>query len=102
MRKLTVIIPCKNERLNIRACIESARLIASEVLIADSGSTDGTLELVAQMGGCRVSETGRSRRRRTTGFSSWTRTSGSRPSLPRKSAGIWRRVPSWTAIWCPA
>jgi glycosyltransferase involved in cell wall biosynthesis len=56
MRKLTVIIPCKNERPNIRACIESARLIADEVLIADSGSTDGTLDVVRQMGGCRVIE----------------------------------------------
>lgn len=56
MRKLTVIITCKNERRNIRPCIESARMIADEVLIADSGSTDGTLDIVAQMGGCRVIE----------------------------------------------
>ncbi len=54
--KLTVLIPCKNERLNIRRCIESARLIADEVLIADSGSTDDTLAIVAAMGGCRVIE----------------------------------------------
>lgn len=51
---LTVLIPCKNERMNIRACIESARSIAQELLIADSGSTDGTLEIVEQLGGCRV------------------------------------------------
>ena len=45
-QKLTVIIPCKNERKNIRPCIESAKLVADEVLVADSGSTDGTLDIV--------------------------------------------------------
>src|SRR6476646_2697115 len=54
--KLTVIIPCKDERRNIRPCIESARLVADEVLIADSGSTDGTLDIVREMGGCRIIE----------------------------------------------
>ncbi len=53
---LTVIIPCKNERKNIRPCIESARRVADEVLVADSGSTDGTLDIVAEIGGCRVVE----------------------------------------------
>src|SRR5215218_10165279 len=54
--RLTVIIPCKNERLNIRPCIESFRDIADEIIIADSGSTDGTLDIVRSMGGCRVIE----------------------------------------------
>ena len=53
---LTVIIPCKNERMNIRPAIESARRVADEVLIADSGSTDGTLDIVRQIGGCRIVE----------------------------------------------
>jgi glycosyltransferase involved in cell wall biosynthesis len=52
--QLTVLIPCKNERRNIRPCIEAARMVADEVLIADSGSTDGTPEIVRQMGGCRI------------------------------------------------
>jgi glycosyltransferase involved in cell wall biosynthesis len=47
--KLTVLIPCKNERRNIRPCIESVQAIADELLIADSGSTDGTLEIVREM-----------------------------------------------------
>lgn len=46
--KLTVLIPCKNERANIRACIESVRSVADEILVADSGSTDGTLEIARQ------------------------------------------------------
>jgi glycosyltransferase involved in cell wall biosynthesis len=55
-QKLTVIIPCKDERMNIRPCIESARRVADEVLVADSGSTDGTLDIVRQIGGCRIIE----------------------------------------------
>jgi glycosyltransferase involved in cell wall biosynthesis len=43
---LTVIVPCKNEQRNIRACIESFRTLADEILIADSGSTDDTLSIV--------------------------------------------------------
>jgi glycosyltransferase involved in cell wall biosynthesis len=55
MSRLTVIIPCKNERSNIRPCIESVRGMADEILVADSGSTDGTLEIARQMG-CRIIE----------------------------------------------
>ncbi len=54
--KLTLLIPCKDERRNIRACIESAQAIADEILICDSGSTDGTLDIVQDIGGCRVVE----------------------------------------------
>ena len=54
--RLTVIVPCKNERMNIRPCIESFRAIADEILIADSGSTDGTLDIVRSLGGCRIVE----------------------------------------------
>jgi len=52
--KLTVLIPCKDERLNIRPCIESVRPVADEILVADSGSVDGTLDIVRRIGGCRV------------------------------------------------
>jgi glycosyltransferase involved in cell wall biosynthesis len=54
--KLTVLIPCKNEIHHIRACIESVRSVADEILVADSGSTDGTLEAVRAMGDCRIIE----------------------------------------------
>jgi len=67
-QKLTCLIPCKNERLNIRLCIESFRDIADEILIADSGSTDGTLDIVREIGGCRIIE----REYRTSGdFKNW-------------------------------
>jgi glycosyltransferase involved in cell wall biosynthesis len=52
--KLTVLITCKNESLNIASCIESVRPIADEILVADSGSTDGTLAIVQRAGGCRI------------------------------------------------
>lgn len=54
VEKLTVLIPCKNESKNIRACIESVRELADEILIADCYSTDDTLNIVAKAGGCRV------------------------------------------------
>ena len=64
---LTVIIPCKNEREHIRACIASAQQVADEVLVADSGSTDGTLEIARELG-CRIIE----REYRTSGdFKNW-------------------------------
>src|SRR4051794_749152 len=53
--QLSVVIPCKNERDNIRACIASARQVADEILVADSGSTDGTLEIARELG-CRIIE----------------------------------------------
>lgn len=54
--RLTVLIPCKDEALNIRACIESVRPVADEILVADSGSTDATLEIVRSMPDCRIIE----------------------------------------------
>lgn len=53
---LTTIITCKNEADNIAACIESIRHISDEILIADSGSTDDTLQIVRDLGGCRIIE----------------------------------------------
>jgi glycosyltransferase involved in cell wall biosynthesis len=41
---LSILIPTKNEASNLAACIASARW-AEEVVVVDSGSTDGTLEI---------------------------------------------------------
>lgn len=66
-QRLTVIIPCKNERGHLAACIASAKTVAADVLVADSGSTDGSLEIARALG-CRVIE----REYRTSGdFKNW-------------------------------
>jgi (heptosyl)LPS beta-1,4-glucosyltransferase len=52
---LTIIIPCKNERAHLAACIASVRDVAGEILVADSGSTDGSPEIARALG-CRVIE----------------------------------------------
>jgi glycosyltransferase involved in cell wall biosynthesis len=52
--RITVLIPCKDERANIEQCIDSAQLVADEVLVADSGSRDGTVEIVRGRSDCRL------------------------------------------------
>ncbi|MDA7951881.1 MAG: glycosyltransferase family 2 protein [Pirellulaceae bacterium] len=52
--KLTLLISCKNESQNIRAAIESALGLADEILVADNGSTDTTLDIVAEYPICRT------------------------------------------------
>lgn len=54
--RISAIIPCKNERSHILACVGSLESVADEVIVADSGSTDGTLDLVRAHGGCRLIE----------------------------------------------
>jgi glycosyltransferase involved in cell wall biosynthesis len=56
MPKLSVLITCKDEELHIRQCIEAARPVADEIVVADSGSSDRTLAIVRSLGGCRVVE----------------------------------------------
>ena len=46
---LSVIIITKNEARNIAACLESVRF-ADEILVLDSGSTDGTVEIAKSHG----------------------------------------------------
>lgn len=53
MPTLSVIMIVKNEAACLGACIESARAIADEIVIADTGSTDATIE-VAESNGARV------------------------------------------------
>ena len=55
-QKLTVLIPCRDEERNIQACIDAARLVADEILVADSGSIDRTLEIVQRQENVRLIE----------------------------------------------
>jgi hypothetical protein len=51
---VTVLIPCRNAADTIVGCIDSVRDMADEILVADAGSSDGTLPLVSALDGCRV------------------------------------------------
>lgn len=46
---ISILIPAKNERANLRACLESCGF-AAEVVVVDSASTDGTREIALAMG----------------------------------------------------
>lgn len=52
---LSVIIITKNEASNIAACLQSVSF-ADELIVLDSGSTDGTVEIAASLG-AKVSQT---------------------------------------------
>ena len=49
MHSLSVTIITKNEAANIRACIESVAW-ADEIIVVDSGSHDGTIEICRELG----------------------------------------------------
>ncbi len=48
-RLLTIVVPVKNEARNLPSCLESVRAF-KRLVIVDSGSTDGTLDVVARFG----------------------------------------------------
>ncbi|MBK9161549.1 MAG: glycosyltransferase family 2 protein [Nitrosomonadales bacterium] len=48
-RGLSVIVITRNEAANIRACLESVAW-AGEIVVVDSGSSDGTAEICREMG----------------------------------------------------
>src|SRR6266498_6030350 len=49
---LSVLVPVKNEAANLRDCLASASF-AQEIVVVDSGSTDGT-QAVAEAAGARI------------------------------------------------
>ena len=57
--ELTILMPCLNEAETLAVCIQKARLgleragVRGEILIADNGSTDGSIE-IAEKAGARV------------------------------------------------
>jgi glycosyltransferase involved in cell wall biosynthesis len=48
--KLSVVIPCYNEKPTIETVVEAVKAVglASEIIIVDDGSTDGTREILTQ------------------------------------------------------
>ncbi len=44
------LIPTFNERLNVPHAIASAKGLANRIFVLDSGSTDGTAEVAAELG----------------------------------------------------
>jgi glycosyltransferase involved in cell wall biosynthesis len=50
MVPLSVLVLTKNEELNIGACLDAIVGWASDIVVVDSGSTDGTLALCAERG----------------------------------------------------
>lgn len=53
--ELTIVMPCLNEARTLAACIKKAQLflkrfdVSGEVIIADNGSTDGSIEIAKSM-----------------------------------------------------
>src|SRR5687767_6275990 len=54
--ELTILMPCLNEAETLGTCIDKARTflqrkaIVGEILVADNGSTDGSLDIAARHG----------------------------------------------------
>jgi Glycosyl transferase family 2 len=54
--ELSIVMPCLNEAKTLRACIEQAQrtlrshAIAGEIIVADNGSTDGSIDVAAEAG----------------------------------------------------
>ena len=97
MPAISVAIIAKDEAERLQACVDSCRPFADEVLVVDSGSTDGTLDLARRLGCAVVEPAGRDtglsatsprRARRTTGSSGSTPTKSSAATSPRASVGL--------------
>jgi glycosyltransferase involved in cell wall biosynthesis len=54
--QLTIVMPCLNEAETLATCIQKAQLglqragVTGEVLVADNGSTDGSIEIAKKLG----------------------------------------------------
>ena len=58
--ELTIVMPCLNEAETLAECVQKARLgleragVHGEILIADNGSTDGSVAIAEKLGACVV------------------------------------------------
>lgn len=50
MEKLSVVVIACNESEHIKRCLDSAKAIADEMIVVDSGSTDNTVEIAKSCG----------------------------------------------------
>jgi glycosyltransferase involved in cell wall biosynthesis len=50
MKNISIIIPTYNEEENIAKCIESAKLVADDIYVVDSCSSDKTVEIARGLG----------------------------------------------------
>ena len=56
MPRISALIPCKNERSRLPLCLDSLLGCVDEIVVADNGSTDGTLEYLAKRPDVRLIE----------------------------------------------
>ncbi len=56
MPQLSAVIITFNEEQNIRRCIESVQMVADEIIVLDSYSTDSTIEIARSLGAIVYSE----------------------------------------------
>ncbi|EHT7835866.1 glycosyltransferase family 2 protein [Listeria monocytogenes] len=53
-RPISICIMVKNEERCIKRCIESVELIAKEIIIIDTGSTDNTINIIEEHGNSKI------------------------------------------------